>query len=140
MVQGRIDTSPKRQRRDGPGAGASGLCLGDLSPTKLEWRSAGLGSAGEGLAEAAQMFAQHFRQSIRPPLIEMLEGDMQQLALVALIVQLRRHTQRFELTEIELALLADKATIESVAILRSPLSPPAIDARHTQGDRIAGIP
>src|SRR5262245_27692830 len=70
----------------------------------------------------------------------MLEGEPQHVGVVMVAVDLRRYAECLDGPQVELPLLADKATIQTVRILRTPLRPAAADARHLEGNRIATVP
>src|SRR2546430_14851583 len=68
-----------------------------------------------------------------------LKDEVKNLSL-SLRVQFGMVAERFDATEVELALLADEAAIEAVRVLGAPLGPAARDAREAQRDRRSPLP
>src|SRR5436309_1135671 len=83
------------------------------------------------------MFLEQFLQFGGVYLVALLKHQSKQIAVCALATNAWRNSKRFDPAQVELALFAKEAAIQSKALLRSPLRPGPTDAGDSQGDRRA---
>src|SRR5438093_1341957 len=86
------------------------------------------------------MFRQQLLQLGGMYVLVVLKHQLYHIPVGAMVRNAWRDAEHLDLTEIELALLAQESTIEALTLLGAPLSPGATDARHFKRDRGAGVP
>src|SRR5258707_15838486 len=110
--------------------GTSGTVRSQAEPGNEKVLGSSDGTSGIYFPESGEMLGEQSFQPCCMNLLGLLKHQAQHVAVGAMAANARRHSERFDLAEIEMPLLAKKAAVEPDALLAPPLRPGATDSRH----------